>query len=178
MNPSQDDNPSAATTAVDPAEGACPPRGEAIEPGRDAAERLPPYGRLAADTLGSFAERIEAMATGMRDGEAAHLSDPVAGMAGGLRRLSDTLRSERAGQVLRDAERMARENPMLAIAGGIALGVGLAQFTLASVADLVAQRPRATSDEPDGQAGAGTTDVDADSSAEPMTSAGESPRPD
>jgi hypothetical protein len=178
MNPSQDDNPSAATTAVDQAKGASPPRDEAVEPGRDEAERLPPYGRLAADALGSFAERIEAMAAGMRDGEAAHLSDPVAGMAGGLRRLSDTLRSERAGQVLRDAERMARENPMLAIAGGIALGVGLAQFTLASVAELVAQRSRATSDEADGQTGAGTTDVDADSSAEPMTSAGEYPRRD
>ena len=122
MDPSQESRLSTSGTAADATGG----------------DPLSHYCRLAADGICLLADSIEAMAAQMREGEAAHLSPDVTGMADGLRRLSGGLRSEGAEKILRDARRLAREHPTLLIAGGIAAGLGLAQLTRASVAEAAA----------------------------------------
>lgn len=146
MDPAQDSRLSTAGTAADATGG----------------DPLLHYCRLAADGIGLFADNIEAMAARMREGEAAHLSTPMTGMADGLRRLSGGLRSQGAEQVLRDAQRLAREHPALLIAGGIAAGLGLAQLTRASLAEAAALGDRSEMAEPAGrnyQTDAGTADA-------------------
>jgi hypothetical protein len=160
MDPSQDSRLSTSGTAADATGG----------------DPLLRYCRLAADGIGLFADNIETMATRMREGEAAHLSTPMTGMADGLRRLSGGLRSQGAEQILRDAQRLAREHPALLIAGGIAAGLGLAQLTRASVAEAAALGDRLRSEMAEPAGRNCRTDADtADAPPAPMTpGAGES----
>lgn len=82
------------------------------------AETLAESARAAADALG-------------RD-DIGHLSQYVSSMADGMTRFADGLRHKSGDEIARDIGRMARENPALFIAGGVAIGFGLSRFARAS----------------------------------------------
>lgn len=82
------------------------------------AETLAESARAAADALG-------------RD-DIGHLSQYVSNMADGMTRFADGLRHKSGDEIARDIGRMARENPALFIAGGVAIGFGLSRFARAS----------------------------------------------
>lgn len=163
MDPSEDSSLSTSSTAADATADAASLSGETVEAGGrpDQGDPLLHYCRLAAEGIGLFADSVEAMAAQMREGEAAQLSAHATGVADGLRRLSGGLRSQGAERILRDAQRLAREHPTLLIAGGIAAGLGLAQLTLASVAEAAAMgdRLRTGMAEPAGHEGPADADT-------------------
>lgn len=95
-------------------------------------EHVQQYREMAADKVDALADSVKAAASQLPDDDVAHLSQHVADMAGGLRRLSDGLREKSADEILKDVRRVARENPTLFIAGSIALGFGITRFAKAS----------------------------------------------
>lgn len=122
-------------------------------------EQVQHYRDLAADKVDTLADSVRAAADGMRDDDVAHLSRHIADMAGGLGRLSDSLREKSADEILRDVRRVARENPTLFIAGSIAIGFGITRFARASASSETKRSSTATASERSGR----TRWTDADS---------------
>ncbi|RRV07340.1 hypothetical protein EGJ27_11685 [Pseudomonas sp. v388] len=93
------------------------------------------YKDSAANQLESLARNAESAAHRIDDKDTLGLSGYVADVAGQMTSMADNLRSKNAEQLLQDAGRLARENPLLFVAGSIVLGLGLSRLLKASVPD-------------------------------------------
>jgi hypothetical protein len=91
------------------------------------------YRDSAADQVDKVAESANAAADAMRnENDPAGLSNYVADIAGSLGKFADSLRGKSAEDLFHEANRLARENPALFIAGSVAVGFGLTRFMRAS----------------------------------------------
>lgn len=82
------------------------------------AEALAQSARAAADALGQD--------------DIGHMSEYITRLADGMGRFAEGLRHKSGDEIARDIGRMARENPALFVAGGVAVGFGLSRFARAS----------------------------------------------
>lgn len=90
------------------------------------------YREVAADKVGQVADRIKAAAGELDDGATSSLSSHITSLADGMGRLSSDLREKSGDEILRDVNRLARQNPGMFVAGGLAVGFGLARLMKAS----------------------------------------------
>ena len=91
------------------------------------------YRGAAADTVDRFAQGVKAAASELDEGEGlGQLSGHINDLAGGMARLSQGLREKSADELMRDVNRIARDNPAMFIAGGVALGFTLTRLLRAS----------------------------------------------
>jgi hypothetical protein len=97
-----------------------------------AKERADHYKDSAADKLENLAENAESAARKLDDNDTLGLSGYVADVAGQMTSMAHNLRNKNAEQLLQDAGRLARDNPMLFLAGSIVLGLGLSRLIKAS----------------------------------------------
>jgi hypothetical protein len=97
-----------------------------------AGAQIDQYKDTAADQLENIAQTAQSAAQQMEAHDTLGLSGYVANVAGQMTSLADGLRNRNAEQLLQDAGRLARENPMLFLAGSVALGLGLSRLFKAS----------------------------------------------
>ncbi|MFC4726972.1 hypothetical protein [Coralloluteibacterium thermophilus] len=88
--------------------------------------------QAAADNIDKVAESVRAAAAELEDDDVGGLSHYVTGLAEKMTDLSNTLRERSGDDLLRQVSRLARENPALFVAGGLAVGFGLSRFARAS----------------------------------------------
>ncbi|MFC0709169.1 hypothetical protein [Azorhizophilus paspali] len=93
---------------------------------------LESYTRSAADELERIAEGARAAACELEEQDEQGLSNYVLSAADRMFRFADQLRGRSAEQLFHDADRLARDNPGLFLAGSIAVGFGLTRFARAS----------------------------------------------
>lgn len=105
--------------------------GEARRQGRS-KDPLETYTQNAADELEKIAEGARAAACELEDQDEQRLSNYVLNAADRLFKFADQLRGKSAEQLFHDADRLARDNPGLFLAGSIAVGFGLTRFARAS----------------------------------------------
>ncbi|MBB3101716.1 hypothetical protein [Azomonas macrocytogenes] len=115
-------------------------RKESLNPGSQATDgqqqnddkvNLDNYRSGAASELERVAQSARAAAADLEQ-DRPGLSQYVSDIAQGMVKMAENLRNKKADDLYHDAERMARENPGLFIAGSIALGFGLTRFAKAS----------------------------------------------
>lgn len=94
--------------------------------------QLDRHRNTAADEIDKLAESARAAADELGNQQREGLSHYLADAAGGMHGLADNLRNKNADELLREATRMARQNPGLFIAGSIAIGLGISRFARAS----------------------------------------------
>lgn len=85
----------------------------------------------AADTMDKVADAVEAAARELRDEDETTLSNYVSEMSRGIGTLSSNLRERNTDDLIRDASRLARNNPGLFLLGSVAVGFGLARVAKA-----------------------------------------------
>ena len=89
--------------------------------------------QTAASSLGSFAQALRKSARDMQgDGEQAGVARFAQSAADGLERLSGTLRSKDLDGLVRDAESLARRQPMLFFGAAVAAGFLAVRFLKSS----------------------------------------------
>lgn len=86
----------------------------------------------AAGRVEGVAESIDAAAAQLDDEDMARMSGYVHDMATTLGGLAQDLREKSGDEMLRDVERMARNNPALFLGGSVALGFGMSRFARAT----------------------------------------------
>lgn len=101
---------------------------EAGDQARTKAEGVKGY---AADEMEDLSTAAEAAADALHDEHHEKLSAYVGDMAGYVNDMASSLRSKNVDDLVSDAKRMAHKNPSLFIAGGIALGLGIARIAKA-----------------------------------------------
>lgn len=101
------------------------PQGKSRDP-------LETYTQSAADELEKIAEGARAAACELEEQDEQGLSNYVLNAADRLFRFADQLRGKSAEQLFHEADRLAKENPALFLAGSIAVGFGLTRFARAS----------------------------------------------
>nr|WP_061290586.1 hypothetical protein [Azotobacter vinelandii] len=116
----------------EPPEGAIDPVAAETERQGESKDPLESYTRSAADELEKIAEGARAAACELEEQDEQGLSDYVLNAADRMFRFADQLRGRSAEQLFHDADRLARDNPGLFLAGSIALGFGLTRFARAS----------------------------------------------
>lgn len=93
---------------------------------------LDQYKDSAADQLENLAHNAQKAAQTMEQGDSLGLSRYVGDAAQQMTGFAESLRSKNAEQLLHDAGRLARDNPLLFLAGSVALGLGLSRLLKAS----------------------------------------------
>ena len=108
--------------------------GESLEIRAAVAGRLEhPFARRLVLMRGRGDREILALHHGVDEGEGlGQLSGHINDLAGGMARLSQGLREKSADELMRDVNRIARDNPAMFIAGGVALGFTLTRLLRAS----------------------------------------------
>lgn len=109
-----------------------------------AGARLDHYKDSAADQLENLAQNAQTAAQHMQDQDSLGLSRYVGDVARQMTGLADNLRNKNAEQLLHEAGRLARDNPLLFLAGSIVLGLGLSRLLKAS-APSASSAPRGNS---------------------------------
>lgn len=99
--------------------------GQASKEAKTKAEGAKSY---AADEMEDLSHVAEAAADALSDENHEKLSSYVNDMASYVGNMADSLRNRSADDLVHDAKSMARKNPTLFIAGGIALGLGIARI--------------------------------------------------
>lgn len=97
---------------------------EASKEAKSQAEGAKSY---AADEMEDFSHVAEATAGALSDENHEKLSSYVNDMAAYVGNMAESLRNRSADDLVHEAKRMARKNPTLFIAGGIALGLGISR---------------------------------------------------
>ncbi|MDQ3206001.1 MAG: hypothetical protein M3Q40_05765 [Pseudomonadota bacterium] len=91
------------------------------------------YRSVAASKVDRLADSVKAAASELEgDEDIGQLSRYISDAAEKIHRFSEGLRTRNGDDIMRDAARMARENPALFIGGSIAIGFGLARFARAA----------------------------------------------
>jgi hypothetical protein len=106
-------------------------RSEAKRQGRS-RDPLETYTQTAADELEKIAEGARAAACELEEQDEPTLSTYVLDAADHLFKFADQLRGKSAEQLFHEADRLARDNPALFLAGSVAVGFGLTRFARAS----------------------------------------------
>jgi hypothetical protein len=106
-------------------------RSEAKRQGRS-RDPLETYTQTAADELEKIAEGARAAACELEEQDEPTLSSYVLDAADHLFKFADQLRGKSAEQLFHEADRLARDNPALFLAGSVAVGFGLTRFARAS----------------------------------------------
>jgi hypothetical protein len=96
-----------------------------------ANESLESTKRTAADQIDSVAKALESARTRLEQ-EQPTLAAYAGRISTGVSNLATRLREGSTEELLEDARRLARRNPALFLAGGVALGFSLARFLKAS----------------------------------------------
>lgn len=104
---------------------------EASDQARTKAEGAKGY---AADEMDSISHAAQAAADALQDEHHEKLSAYVGDMAGYVGEMASNLKNKNVDDLVSDAKRMAHKNPTLFIAGGIALGLGIARIAKAGAA--------------------------------------------
>ncbi|WP_122586985.1 hypothetical protein [Pseudomonas viridiflava] len=99
---------------------------------RQGGEHFEQYRDSAAEQIENLAQNAQSAAQQIDSNDTLGLSGYVTDMAQAMTRLADNLRNKNAEQLLQDAGRLARENPVLFISGSVALGLGLSRLLKAS----------------------------------------------
>lgn len=86
----------------------------------------------AADELDKIAHAARAAASDLEEQQQDGLSNYVSEMAHGIGSLAESLRDKNMDELIQDAKEMARRNPVLFLAGSVAIGIGLSRFAKAS----------------------------------------------
>jgi hypothetical protein len=110
--------------------------------GREAASRTKEelrsrleHGKASAATaVGETTEALDQASARWAEGGHETLAEAASAMSAKLAKLADYVETHSLDEVTRDARRVARENPALMIAGGVALGLALSRFFKASAA--------------------------------------------
>lgn len=97
-----------------------------------AGVHLDQYKDTAADRLENLAHTAQKAAQTMDEGDSLGLSRYVGDVAEQMTGFAENLRSRNAEQLLQDAGRLARDNPLLFLAGSVALGLALSRLLKAS----------------------------------------------
>lgn len=102
---------------------------QAMETGKAQLDR---HKQTAASELDRIADSAEAAARELEDQDRTGISSYLGEAARGMHDLANGMRHKNADELLRDASRIARNNPGLFIAGSIAIGFGLSRLARAS----------------------------------------------
>ncbi|MCQ9471997.1 hypothetical protein NRB15_16800 [Pseudomonas alliivorans] len=108
--------------------------GNAETVARQGGGQFEQYRDSAAEQIENLAQNAQSAAQQIDSNDTLGLSEYVTAMAQAMTRLADNLRNKSAEQLLQDAGRLARENPVLFISGSVALGVGLSRLLKAATA--------------------------------------------
>jgi len=113
------------------------------------------YRDTAAEQLNALAQGAQSAAQQMAGSDTLGLSHYVTDIAQNMTTLADNLRGKSADELLRQAGKLARDNPALFLTGSVALGFGLSRFLRASSpsATSTSSFSPATSSEPGDSAG-------------------------
>lgn len=103
--------------------------GELKEQGTQKYEQ---YRDMAADQLEGLVEGAQSAASAMEGRDTFGLSQGLADVATSLGEFADRMRNKSAEELLQEGARVARENPMLFLAGTVAVGFALSRFLRAS----------------------------------------------
>ncbi len=93
---------------------------------------LDQYRKTAVGQVETLAESARAAANTLKENDTLGLSHYVADVADGIQGFAGKLRGKSIDELIHDASDLARNNPVLFIAGSIAIGFGLTRFVKAS----------------------------------------------
>ncbi|GFM69238.1 hypothetical protein OH708_11420 [Pseudomonas capsici] len=102
------------------------------------------YRDTAADQIDNLANDAQSAASQISNNDTLGLSRYVSEIAQSLNGMAEKLRGKNTDELLQDAGRLARDNPMLFIGGSVALGLGLSRILKASIP--AADTPSSASD--------------------------------
>lgn len=106
-------------------------KGTGDEVSKEAKSKAEHAKDYAADELEKLSEATDSAAQSLEDGQHEKLSSYVGDIAGYVDDIASSLRDKSADDLMHEAERVARENPALFIAGGLAVGLGIARLAKA-----------------------------------------------
>jgi hypothetical protein len=129
-NPAKDD----ARRAVERGKEEAKRTGEDVK--HRAEERAEAGRREAASQADALSHAMESAASTLRDEDKEALSEIARRAGDSLGTLANRLHDRSIDDLVRDARRLARDNPSLFMMGSIALGFGLSRFWKASGGDL------------------------------------------
>jgi hypothetical protein len=104
------------------------------------------YRDKAADQLEGLVEGAQSVASAMEGRETLGLAQGISDVASGLGEFADRMRNKSAEELLQEGARLARQNPLLFLAGTVAVGFALSRFLRAS-ADASDTSTSATADD-------------------------------
>lgn len=103
--------------------------GELKEQGTQQFEQ---YRDKAADQLEGLVEGAQSVASAMEGHDSLGLAQGISDVASSLGEFADRIRHKSAEELLQEGARLARQNPMLFLAGTVAVGFALSRFLRAS----------------------------------------------
>ncbi len=92
------------------------------------------YRDKAADQIEGLVEGAQSVAAAMEGRDTLGLAQGLSDIASNLGDFADRMRNKSAEELLQEGARVARENPMLFLAGTVAVGFALSRFLRASAA--------------------------------------------
>jgi hypothetical protein len=104
----------------------------ADEAKRRAREQAETQKHTVADKAEDIAGSVERVADEFKDQDQQLLADYTAQLAESVKSFADTLRGRSIDDLLRDTNRLARDNPTAFLLGSVALGFALSRFIKAS----------------------------------------------
>ncbi|WP_426199083.1 hypothetical protein [Pseudomonas sp. DC3200b2] len=121
------------------------------------------YRDKAADQLEGLVEGVQSAASAMEGRDTLGLAQGLSDVAASLGDFADRMRHKSAEELLQEGARVARENPLLFLAGTVAVGFALSRFLRASA-------PSGTSSEDDGLSAMAPTPQEAYGASAPYQS--------
>ncbi len=115
--------------------------GQPESPEAQAGAQFDHYRENAAQQIEDLAENAKTAARQMEGSDTLGLSGYVTDLAQSMTTLAENLRHRNVEQLLQDAGRLARENPVLFISGSVALGMGLSRLLKATAPSSDDSRP-------------------------------------
>lgn len=103
-------------------------KGPQEEVSREAKRQTENVTNYAAEEMEDLSHAAEATAQALSDEHHEKLSSYVSDIAGYVGNMATSLRHKSADDLMNDAKRLARDNPTLFIAGGLALGLGISRL--------------------------------------------------
>lgn len=96
------------------------------------AQKYEQYRDMAADQIEGLVEGAQSAASAMEGRDTLGLSQGLADVATSLGEFAERMRNKSAEELLQEGARVARENPVLFLAGTVAVGFALSRFLRAS----------------------------------------------